>query len=52
MIQKAQRMMKLKNIRPLQRDGCSITRISDGWILFGGDRHKVTFNDTWLLAQE
>jgi hypothetical protein len=40
------------NRRPLARDGASIVRLFDGWVLFGGDRHKSTFNDTWILSQK
>jgi hypothetical protein len=45
-------MIQLKNIRPLPRDGATISRTSIGWVLIGGDRHKVTFNDIWILSQE
>lgn len=36
-------------MKPLARDGATMTPLKEGWILFGGDRHKATFNDIWIL---
>jgi hypothetical protein len=44
--------LKKKNIRPLPRDGATIVDGYEGWILFGGDRYKVTFNDAWLINRD
>jgi hypothetical protein len=24
----------------------------EGWVLFGGDRYKVTFNDAWIINRD
>ena len=38
-----------KSERPLPRDGFSCVEIDMGWLIFGGDRHKVSYNDSWYL---
>jgi hypothetical protein len=35
--------------RPVQRNGFTLTQTDTGWILFGGDRHRLTINDLWYL---
>ena len=35
--------------QPCPRDGHSIDIFNDRLILFGGDRHKMTFNDLFIL---
>lgn len=34
-----------KNIKPCARDGHSATLIEDQMVIFGGDRHLMSFND-------
>ena len=48
----AAKFLKKKNTRPLPRDGASIVEGFEGWVLFGGDRYKVTFNDAWLINRD
>lgn len=52
MLNVANKFMQKKNVRPLPRDGATIVEGFEGWILFGGDRYKVTFNDTWLINRD
>lgn len=35
--------------KPMPRDGHTACIINDKLILFGGDRHRLTFNDTYEL---
>jgi hypothetical protein len=40
----------MRNKKPCARDGMSMCYIDDKKILvFGGDRHKMSFNDLYLL---
>jgi hypothetical protein len=38
--------------RPLARDGFSFLEIEQGWLVFGGDRNKVSFNDFWFMSKD
>lgn len=38
-----------KKNRPLPRNGFSVVATEQGWFIIGGDRHRASFNDVWLL---
>ena len=38
-------------MRPKARDGFSLVPLEQGWLVFGGDRNKVSFNDAWFLSK-
>ncbi len=41
--------MKIQNKRPAARDGHTGVMFFDLFIVFGGDRHHMPFNDLYIL---
>ncbi len=52
MLNVATKFTKKKINLPLPRDGATIVEGFEGWVLFGGDRYKVTFNDSWIINRD
>ena len=42
----------IKKNRPLPRNGFSAVATERGWFIIGGDRHRASFNDMWLLNKK
>jgi len=40
----------IKGKLPCERDGHSVANINDKMVIFGGDRHQMGFNDTYIFS--